>query len=341
MLRRFFILVAALLALCGCRHKDLCYLHPHTAPVVINVDWSNFVHKETPSGMTVILYAVGGASEGNAPKTILSNNISQVRTELPEGLYNSIVFNQSVTEFGTLTFRNLDNYTKAEVALEQAPTKWYTKGDEEIIGFEPDWFGTDRYENAEVTNRMILDCETHSQQVRRSTLEYEIVNHVTYNVIYTLNISVKIKNAYNLKAARAALQGMAEGYLLGAGKANNTKATHLLESWELETDSTDPTIGYIKAKLMCFGLPGNHTAKANENKFDLNLLLVDNKTQVNYQFNVGDLFVKGTDPKELELFLSLEIDEPLPDVEPTGGSAGGFDATVEEWGEEEDHDIDI
>ena len=148
------MLAAAILTLAAtsCNHKDLCLMHPHSAPMRINVDWSNFVHKETPSGMTVIVYP----QDGGAPISTKSNTISHVLVHLPVGHYNSIVFNQSETEFGTLELRNLNNYQTAEVVTVQAPTKWYTTKDQnERIVHEPEWFGTDNEENAEVTAQML------------------------------------------------------------------------------------------------------------------------------------------------------------------------------------------
>ena len=341
MIKRIFILVAALVALCGCEHKELCYRHPHTAPVVINVEWDKFIEKETPTGMTVMIYPVGGlaAVEGIEPKKVLSNNIYKTRADLEEGIYNSIVFNQSESEFGTLLFRNMDSYNTAEVAINPAPTKWYTKTEEESVGYEPEWFGTDTFEGAEMTRQMILDVGTQTTFGRTIT-EYELIHHSVENIIYTVNITVHLKSVYNLKSARAALQGMAEGYLLGKGSVNNRKITHLVEQWSLVTDEQDPTKGYIKAKLHCFGFPSGHTAQPTDNKFTLSLLLVDNKTQVDIPFQVGHMFERSEEDP-FELYLTIMYGDPLPDVKPEGGSEGGFDATVEDWGEEIRHDISI
>ena len=44
---------------------------------------------------------------------------------------------------------------------------------------------------------------------------------------------------------------------------------------------------------------------------------------------------------ELRLFLEVTLPTPLPDVKPEGGSSGGFDATVDDWGEEEEIDVNM
>ena len=112
------VLMSAVLAIAAtsCDHKDMCFMHPHAAPMKIKVDWSDFTDKETPTGMTVIVYP----QDGGAPITTKSNNTSSVLVNLAVGFYNTIVFNQSETEFGTLELRNLNNYREAEVIAIQA-----------------------------------------------------------------------------------------------------------------------------------------------------------------------------------------------------------------------------
>jgi hypothetical protein len=83
---------------------------------------------------------------------------------------------------------------------------------------------------------------------------------------------------------------------------------------------------------------------AEENNFILDVLLVDNKTILQFPFQVGDAFVKqtGTDEThELSINLEIYMDSPLPDVKPEGGSGSGFDATVDDWGPEENVDINM
>ena len=151
MVRRLFtypFIAIVALALLSCEHKDMCLMHPHTAPMRVNVDWSDFIEKETPSGMTVIMYPQSG--ELLEPVFTRSNTISHAIVNLPEGRYNSVVFNQSESEFGTLGFRNMGKFSTAEVVTVEAAAKWYsTKGENERIAHEPEWFGTDNEVNLE------------------------------------------------------------------------------------------------------------------------------------------------------------------------------------------------
>lgn len=108
-----------------------------------------------------------------------------------------------------------------------------------------------------------------------------------------------------------------------------------MEEWSMTPDPQDPTQGNIKAQLLCFGLPDGHKATPQENILNLSLLLADNKTILDYQFEVGDQFAED-DTAHLTLHLEIQLPEPLPDVKPEGGQGGGFDATVNDWGEEID-----
>ncbi len=338
MVRKLLIFIAALIALCGCQHKDLCYLHPHTIPIRVNVDWEQFRQKEEPTGMTVMAFP----QNGGEPVTVLSNTLTHTDLYLSAGFYNSIVFNQSVTEFGTLEFRNMDKYKEAEVTVGPAPTKWYTtRADDERTAYEPEWFGTSTVEGTEVTEEMIEDIGHIHHMGVRGNYAVDLIYHTPENVVYTVKVFVHLKNIYNLRSARAALSGMSEGYKFSEGKASSQKVTHLLEEWKLVQDIQDPTKGYIETTLQCFGLPAGHTAAAEENILYLELLLVDNKTIIDCPMEAGNKFVKIGDHNQLELHLILEIENPLPDVKPESGSSGGFDATVEDWGDEIEHQITI
>ena len=49
-------IVMAMMFFTSCEHKELCYKHPHTTKVRIDVDWSKFNKYETPTGMSLMLY---------------------------------------------------------------------------------------------------------------------------------------------------------------------------------------------------------------------------------------------------------------------------------------------
>lgn len=326
----FIVSTALLMGLSACEHKELCYHHPHTAKVRVDVDWSQFT-KEQPTGMTVAVYPINGGKM----QSVLTHTLSHAYFNLEAGAYHTLTYNQSPSEFGSVAFRNMDSFETAEVVSVPVESRWY-KGaleDERVAG-QPEWVATDQMKDALVTERMILE-DTEAVKNGTSLKEHVIAQHTPQNVVFTVHVKIHIKGFYNLRAARAALGGMSEGYKFSTASYKNDVVTHLLEQWSLTRDADDYKKGYITTTFYCFGLPENHQGQAEQNQLLLSLLLVDNKTVMDFPLSVGDKFVM-LDENELVLSLELDLDETLPDVKPEGGSSAGFDVTVEDWGEEED-----
>ena len=153
-----------------------------------------------------------------------------------------------------------------------------------------------------------------------------------------------LKNIYNVRSARAVLTGLAEGYMFAKNRTSEITATQLLEQWRVVYDSIDPTKGYITAQIKSLGLPYNHKGEMKDNDFILSVLLVDSKTIIDIPFQVGDkiqrIYDKDGTPT-LELNLELWSDTPLPDVQPYEYGDGGFNASVDDWGEEQFVEMDM
>ena len=324
--------------LVSCNHHELCYHHPHTAQVQVNVDWSEFV-EEQPTGMTVMVYP----ADGSKPYSSLTHTLDHASFNLPEGMYHTLVFNQSVSEFGSLEFRQMEAYDKAEVVSSTEDSRWYeARAEGGRVVRQSEWIAIHREESKSVTRQMVEELRPEGKYRTGDAGGYVLSNLVPHNIIYTIHVRVYIEGIYNLRSARASLGGLAEGYWLGKGKPTANKVTHLLEEWKMTLNEEDPTKGFIEAQITCFGLPDGHQGKPEENELMLSLLLVDNKTILDFPFQVGDKFEASIEEDvrlQLNLTLEVVISTPLPDVEPEGGSGSGFSATVDDWGEEEKIDI--
>jgi len=351
-LLRLYVWLCLPLLLASCRHDELCYNHPHTARVRIDVDWHYFEKYETPTGMTLTLFP----DDGSGPFRTVTGTIDHAVMSLPAGMYHVLVFNQSESEFGSFTFRDMNSAESAVVAVERT-SRWYTRNDGEPVAAEAEWLGVGNFSHAEVTQDMIGNQVKHDVYPRAG--EPVIAKVVPHNILQTVIVRIHINRIYNLRSARAALTGMSEGYMLTKGERLNSKVTYLLEDFRLVNDKDDPTRGYIEARFQCFGLPGNHGATPEENGLALEMLMVDNKTISTYNIPVGNRFVEiesrayeSTDANRepdyevsrdllVEVFVDANGDPIiLPDVEPSGnGSAAGFDATVDDWDEVEKQDI--
>lgn len=246
---------------------------------------------------------------------------------LEPGKYRVLVFNQSTTEFGTLEFQGMDSYETARAVVLHTTSRWYSRGDGEQIGVEPEWLASDKLDEFDVSG------------------DYSEATLTPRNVLSHIQVNVKVPGIGNLYSARGSLTGISDGFLLGQGKPLQSKVTYLLESWTKTIDKNDATLGTLKTSFKCFGLPETAHLDAENNKLSFSALLIDKKTQVDYQFAVGDKFKEDENSSELGYFSSLHVDvelpEPLPDVKPSEGSSGGFDVTIKDWGKPEDIDIEL
>lgn len=321
---RFMLCWLLTILFASCIYDDYsdCPQESDRKMVRINVDWHLF-DKEVPTGMTVMVFPWSGG----APYTVLTNEITHADFSLEPGKYRVLVFNQSTTEFGTLDFLGMDSYETARVVVQHATSRWYSRGDDELIGVEPEWLASDKLDEFEVSD------------------DFSEVTLTPKNVLSQIQVSVKVPGIKNLRYVRGSLTGISEGFLLGQGKPLKSKVTYLLESWTKSVDENGATLGTLRASVKCFGLPETVSPDAENNQLSLSALLIDNKTQVDHQFAVGDKFKKDENSSELGYSVSLHVDvkvpKPLPEVKPSEGSSGGFDVTVKDWGKPEDIDMEL
>ena len=320
----FMLCGLLIILLTSCIYDDYsgCPQKSDRKMVRVNVDWHLF-DKEVPTGMTVMVFPWSGG----APQTVLTNEITHADFSLEPGKYRILVFNQSTTEFGTLDFLGMDSYETARAVVQHTTSRWYSRGDDELIGVEPEWLASDKLDEFDVSD------------------DFSEVTLTPKNVLSQIQVSVKVPGIKNLRYVRGSLTGISEGFLLGQGKPLLSKVTYLLESWTKSVDENEVTLGTLKASVKCFGLPETASPDAENNQLSLSALLIDNKTQVDHQFAVGDKFKKDENSSELGYTVSLHVDvqmpQPLPEVKPSDGSSGGFDVTIQDWDKPEDIDIEL
>lgn len=239
----------------GCPQKD------NRRMVRINVDWHLF-DKEVPTGMTVMVFPWSGG----APHTVLTNEITHADFSLEPGKYHVLVFNQSTTEFGTLDFQGMDSYETARAVVLHTTSRWYSRGDNELIGVEPEWLASDKLDEFDVFG------------------DSSEVTLTPRNVLSHIQVNVKVPNIGNLYSARGSLTGISEGFLLGQGKPLQSKVTYLLESWTKTIDENDATLGTLKTSFKCFGLPETAHLDAENNKLSFSALLYNRENDL-YKFS--------------------------------------------------------
>lgn len=323
------------LVIVSCEHKDLCYLHPHQTMLRILVDWSRFT-VEHPTGMSVYVFP----KEGGAPQLRESNTLTHVDVSLQAGLYDVLAFNQTPSEFGTITFSNIGDYENMSVSCNSHTSRWYSRSDDEKVAKEPEWFGVDLKQSVEVTTRQLEEIGAAMARGEEDMEGISVITRMTpLNIIYTVHVRIHVNGIHNLRSFRGSLSGMADGRRFSEQQPSCNEVTHLMETWEKHVDENDPTKGYLETTFRSFGLPGNHQEMSDENLLTVSALLVDNQTIIDFPISVGDQFIK--EHEAMQLHLDIDNGIVLPDVEADGGGDSGFNATVDDWGEVIEQEIII
>lgn len=337
--------------------KELCFYHPHTAPVKINVDWDHFRHIEEPTGMTVYVWPL---NEDEKISRFVTHRLDSVTLDLKAGFFHTFAFNQSDSEYGTIEFYNLEDFDKAEARVKQTKSSWYqTKNPDTKLGTEPEWLAIDCLKDIEVTEQMVKIAEEEfiaaktkvkakantRAQVTKS--QNDVGTLKPKSIIKNVDIYIHIENIHMLHSARAVIKGLAEGCYISSKKTTPNQIAHTVEDWVLIFDEDENGVksdntGVIKTSITTFGLPDGHNGYAAENEFYVQLRLADKEgTVMEHTFHVGELIKdmnsydgthKDKDGNPVWPELHVNWPEPLPEIEI--GSDGGFDIGVGGWGDE-------
>ena len=338
----------ALLTIVACDRRLIEEYEYNYAHVRINVDWESYF-TERPTGMTVMLFD----STGHNPNTSVTNNIHTTTFTLGPGRYQLLIFNQSFDEFGSKRFEQTVSYDSIAARATNVTTHENEDWDRGVVYMrEPEPIGV-ALDTFTISREMLNDYITiyPHQPITRSIVEeeddgYYAVKDTAYLMTSTLYIYVLIKGMNNMRSVEGSITGMADGFRLGQIYRTQETATLLLDNWQTNQVSPDGREGWITTHLPTFGLPhGKETAesrKEEDNVITLHFTLRDGSTR-DFTYNVGKYvkyrlesghYVSRT---TLELDLELIIEAPLfdvpelPDVTPSEGGGGGFDAHVDDW----------
>lgn len=374
-MRPFLLSLTALcllVLLVACDRRELEYNYHPFCEITVRVDWSALT--ERPTGMSVYFYP----EDGSEPIVKLTNQVDEARVSVREGTYNVLVFNQSPSEFGSITFQEMDRFSTAKVSATRTPGGSEPHGAEEPEVYGPEPLAVATHLRLEVTEQMVTDYQaqvkaeaTPSRQVPSAATLQLTARPLTFNA----TVHVHVSGIQNVRSVRGRFSGMASGCTLATGTPLAATSTYIVEQWDITHDDTDYTQGTLTGRFTTFGLVeealstaaasvstgrsataasrGTERA-ATDNLLSLDILLVDNQTLVTALFPVGDRI------EELKEELSIRVEVgtdtggtppegqdnpqaplPLPDVKPENGTSSGFDATVEDWGEETEIDIDV
>ena len=334
-----------LLLLLGCSHESPLDDPATLCKVRLDVDWS--AAKIELDGMTAIFYPIDGSQRSE----FLSNQVTGKEIRLKEGVYNVVVFNQAAGDFSYFSIEGQDQYATLRVVMKERASEWYEPENGERVAHEPEPFAVSLVQGFEVTKAMI-DASYLENKVFPFTCQPTTVTRAT-------KLSVHIKGLYNIKEARGSIQNMADTYWITKKENGKGGITHTFTLADKKYDSGSTKDGILSGHLYSFGAPGATTKAETTNLLTLSILLVDNKTVIKRTYDVtkqinapaptpgeeqeSEVVIGGgtpSDPDNPDAPDNQPIE--LPDVKPEGGGeGGGFDASVDDWGDETNIDIPV
>lgn len=345
----FFLCLLCLL-FSACDRRDITYYME--SEITVRADWNLSHLPEGESGYGAMTYFFPQTA-GAERKPLMMGDRTFEDIRLPEGIYHAVIFNRSVSGFGSIAFRG-DTYETFEAYARQVETRTdpETRVSTRVIIATPEELAADVTEGFEVTEYMLGNYGTEEYINNRNTRNGDagtkadtgtkaaagdtraeetdpdryVIRFTPLKLTQRVRVCAIVPGVNNVRSAVGLLDGVSEGVYLSTRQPTPGTVTQQFTMGDIKYNEGSPFDGTLTGEFNVFGL--DRTAP---HKLTLKILLVDNKTVVEQTF---DTTVKEVTEEDGTLTLYIEItSERLPDVKPEGDPDSGFDATVDEWGD--------
>ena len=309
-LRNYISVLVLLLVVSACSHKDLCIEHPHLVPVRIEANWDKF--SELPVNMTVIFYP----KDGTEVIVVRNSNHHTTRVKVPVNTYDVVVFNEHVSDFGTIGFKDMKDYATAEAYVTNlVKTRIMQLSADTKVMADPERLGVALIKDYEVTERML---ETYRYQLEYAfPIEDNVMAVSPEDKVYMAELKFKAKGLQYVRAVEGTLSGLAGGYLFSKDSPSTDRVTHMLTNWQkVYTTRSEEGEGYLSAICWTFGLPSDHTGEPEQNVLKMSVPLVDLVTVMDFEFMVGDRISIDNSGEHIVFNIELDLDIVFPEVHP-------------------------
>lgn len=326
-----------LLLLAGCERRDITYYTE--AEFHIRVDWSKsgLDAEESGNGATAIFYP----RNGSAPVTVLMGDRSSERVRLRTGLYDVLVFNRSFTDFGSLAFRGEGTFYGLEAYSRHIETRTdpATRAETRVIVSSPEKLAGGVLKDFEVNEGMLGNYSPATSAHSRSGADTDSDTDSDFTLSFLprcltreVKVQINVTGLNNIRSSIGTLTGVSESVRLSTGEASSGTVSQQFALDGIHFTDGSPFNGTLTGVFNAFGFD-----TAIPHKLTVKALLVDGKTIFEETFDITAHELEGEDGT---LFLYIEITAPpIPDVKPEGGSEGGFDADVDDWGDEQESEL--
>ena len=333
---RLALFALMLTTIWSCERPDLRVSSDQFKQVELAPDWTEASGE--PGGMTALFFR----SDGNFYRHTTAD-VHLTTLGLPRGDYQGVVFSYSPEEYGNMVFTGLGNAHTAAIRLKplevqpQLDIQLYDP--DAVVCYPPESIDIDTL--AHMTIVTGTDGDYIPYKDRDSYREHLVTQRFTCapkSPLTELRIIIYITGINSLYDIKGTVEGLADGYLLI--DAVPTSQTCILQTGQWEVRTLDNNSGYIMTTLPTFGVPVTDeivTKSATRNdinlpvRLNLQLLLRDQETTLNYNYDIGSLVttIEGSD--EMRVIIGTDSDDhpDLPYVEAKGSA--GFGVNVVPW----------
>lgn len=341
------ILVGCLLLLSGCYRDELCFLHPRGAKLMVEVDWQTKA-KVTPNAATILIYNAETGALFREEILTVNRNKHEVK-DLPIGKYSFVVFNETRTgsHFDlTLAYRNYLERDKLEAYVFPEPLNRFSApgfasgNNTRSVCTNPDTLAVSTLLNYEVTPQMI--SYVHADPTPKENDLYlpvsDVIRFVPERVISVVNVTLEGENLASIASYSCFLEGMAEGYYMGADRYSFVPVTHPVLFTQTKRKAAAPEEPFLLSSFSVMGLlegirPGQIQ---RENAYVADLRV----RQLNGDLHLKkyDLIAEGRMQHSLRYenglphdIINIRLDLDLPYIPVAGG---GIITDVDDWNDQ-------
>lgn len=325
------LILAVLVLMTSCDHKELCYHHPHSGKIRVVFDWKD-APEANPEGMCVFFYP----EEGGEPIRVDFSGKTGGEVELTNGKYKIITYNNDtdgILFYGINDFFNHTFYTRDSNPLEPiyGPTAQYvpSKAEDEIeerVVLDPDMMWGCTATEVEITEMGVsYICVPESQKGQTAgltTVSEKVITLYPHELtcIYTVEVR-NVKNLSGMDLVSGILTGMAGELRMHDEQLSEECVSIPFAGRKSGTDK-------IEAQFITFG---HNTANLKHHHIEL-FVVMNDKNKLHYyddadgsRYDVNDQVENAPNKRRVHLIID-GLDLPVPI-----SSGSGFDATVDDW----------
>ncbi|WP_290541035.1 DUF5119 domain-containing protein [Alistipes sp.] len=310
--QHIFMGAAILTTMASCKHKELCYDHPHSTDVNVVFDWTK-APQASPKSMALYLFPEKGGEALRYEFTDHKGGSIRVPTEKYKAVcLNSDTKNitypdirtQQTFYVSTPSTQLLAKMNLSEAAIANAPRAEGTE--KEPVHLAPDMIWTAHMEDIDLKNAKEPTITLYPEQS-------------------VSTCTVEIRNAKNLKYVNAisgTLSSMAAGLFPGKGSdaLSEDRVTIPFEA------KMTPDKGIIDGQLRMFG---HCSSRQTQHSLIIYAVLAD-ASKWYHTYDVTDQVHNAPDQRNIHIVLDgLPIPKPL-------GDGSGFNPSVDNW-----HSVDV